>query len=545
MDYLIGVECKVRGCITRGDFNDICHSIEKDWGRFDEGFELVIFFKKDYDLRLNINKKGCILSAQKNINKRWGIKQKTEFLFTIDEVPKIINLLNQIGFTKGLFSPCYRYDASKSNRFISFKFDTKIGDLFELGEVINNKKSFSGVYHKLLNLTHIHTLNPWAQEIYRKIIKNSWEGAEEEFLLINNKLHPLIQKAINKSECKKIISPTNQSISSILKNKSNDYTKLEKIFKKSTKTELLNWKPGSLNNYKETVSIIIPTFNSLKTLKLTLHSVEGQKINRSQKKYVEVIVIDDGSTDGTEKFLENKNFSFKFRYIKQNNLGRVYARNLGASIAIGNILIFIDADVILDKYFLNEHIRRHHYLDNIIVVSFKENISPKEKLIKDVLNGINLQRPNITKDFRFEKTVQKEWLRMHRHVRNIEVRNIKIIKETNNFKEFGEDRILGVWDLPAMVVTCAVSLKRKSFKNIGGFNLQFKGWGMEDTFMGACLIANGDYVIPCFSTGVFHINHTAKSKSKQSKISEFNRNVLVYLDLINKPIYEVFKERYY
>ena len=152
MDYLKEVECKVRGCITRSDFNDIRHFIEKDWGRFDEGFELVIFFKKDYDLRLNINKNGCILSAQKNINKRWGVKQKTEFLFTLNEVPKIINLLNQIGFTKGLFSLCYRYDANKSNKFISFKFDTKIGDLFELGEIINNKNNFNKAYYKLLNL---------------------------------------------------------------------------------------------------------------------------------------------------------------------------------------------------------------------------------------------------------------------------------------------------------------------------------------------------------------------------------------------------------
>ncbi len=135
---------------------------------------MVIFFKKDHDLRLNINKNGCILSVQKNINKRRGIKQKIEFLFTLNEVPKIINLLSRIGFTKGLFSPCYRYDANKLNKFISFKFDTKIGDLFELSEIINNKNNFNKVYYKLLNLAHTYTLNPWAQEIYEKIVKTSW-----------------------------------------------------------------------------------------------------------------------------------------------------------------------------------------------------------------------------------------------------------------------------------------------------------------------------------------------------------------------------------
>ncbi len=68
---------------------------------------------------------------------------------------------------------------------------------------------------------------------------------------------------------------------------------------------------------------------------------------------------------------------------------------------------------------------------------------------------------------------------------------------------------------------------------------------MEDTFLGACLIANNNYIIPCFSTGVFHVNHTIRSKSKKNKISEFNRNVLLYLDLINKPISEVFREKFW
>ena len=37
--------------------------------------------------------------------------------------------------------------------------------------------------------------------------------------------------------------------------------------------------------------------------------------------------------------------------------------------------IFLDSDVVLEEHFLNEHINRHHFLDNIAVLSFKENIS--------------------------------------------------------------------------------------------------------------------------------------------------------------------------
>ena len=131
---------------------------------------------------------------------------------------------------------------------------------------------------------------------------------------------------------------------------------------------------------------------------------------------------------------------------------------------------------------------------------------------------------------------------MHRHVRNVEIRKVNLLEETNNFKNFGEDMVLGVWDLPSMIVTNAMSIKRESFEKIGGFNLQFKGWGMEDTFLGACLIANNNYIVPCFSTGVFHIEHAFRSGSRQKRIIEFNRNVLVYLDLINKTSCEIFKK---
>ncbi len=481
MNYSKNIKCEVRGCITQSDFNEIRSSIEKDWGNLDETPELVIFFKTSSDLRLEISKKGCVLTIKRTVDKNRGTRQENKLSFSLNEISTVVDFLIQLGLTKGLFSYCYRYyHESESNRSISIKFNTKIGDLFELSEVIEKQTNPEKIRSKLVRLAKTYGLNPWTHEIYKNIIKDSWSGVSEEPLYIKGEIHPLIKKVIRELKYKRIVPTTNQSISAILKNKSNDYTELEKIFKRKAKTDLLSWKPSPLDDYKETVSIVIPTFNSLKTLKLTLRSIEGQQINRNQKKLIEVIVVDDGSTDGTEDFFKNKKFAFRLRYIKQNNLGRVYARNLGAAVASGNILIFTDADVILEKHFLNEHIKRHHHLDHVVVVSFKENISFRDMPCFSL---------DIKKDFRFEKTVQKKWLRMHRHVRNIEIRTVKLLAETDNFKRFGRNKILGIWDLPSMVVTCAVSLKKRSFDEIGGFNLQFKGWGMEDTFLGAWLIA--------------------------------------------------------
>lgn len=290
-------------------------------------------------------------------------------------------------------------------------------------------------------------------------------------------------------------------------------------------------------NFGEKVSVIIPTYNSFRSLKLTLDSLNRQKLDVGQKKLIEVIVIDDDSTDHTHNILKIKYF-FNLRYFKQNNLGRVYARNLGATFAFGKILIFLDSDVVLEKHFLNEHIRRHHCLNNLVLLSFKENTTMPRKHTHLFFKN---KKPNITKDFRFEKIVKKSWLRMHRHVRNIEIRKVSLLEETNNFKNFGKDKVLGVWDLPSMVVTNALSIKKTDFEKIGGLNLQFKGWGMEDTFLGTCLVAQGNYIVPCFSTGVYHIEHKPRSDSFNKQIAEFNRNVLVYLDLINKPLNKIFK----
>ena len=259
------------------------------------------------------------------------------------------------------------------------------------------------------------------------------------------------------------------------------------------------------------------------------------------KKMLEVIVVDDGSKDETEQKIKNAQFKLNLKYIRQNNLGRAYARNLGVAISTGKIIVFLDSDIILEKHFLNEHIKRHHYLENIVLVSFKQNIS-RNAVIKNYFKIKTAIIPDIKNDFRFEKEVKKDWLRMHRHVRNVEMRKVKLLEETDNFKNFGKNLVLGVWDLPSMVITNAISIKRNAFEKIGGYNLQFKGWGMEDTFLGACLIANDNYIIPCFSTGIFHIEHNFRSGSQKKKIQEFNHNVLVYLDLINKTPGEVFKK---
>jgi glycosyltransferase involved in cell wall biosynthesis len=85
------------------------------------------------------------------------------------------------------------------------------------------------------------------------------------------------------------------------------------------------------------VSIIIPAFNCEDTIAGTLDALRAQTYHGA----MEVIVVDDGSSDGTNEIV--RSFS-QVRCLRQDNAGPASARNSGARISSGDILMFTDSD---------------------------------------------------------------------------------------------------------------------------------------------------------------------------------------------------------
>lgn len=116
------------------------------------------------------------------------------------------------------------------------------------------------------------------------------------------------------------------------------------------------------------LSVIICTFNRERFLGDTLESVAAQPFPKDQ---VEIVIVDNHSTDSTpslvKAFIQSHPDS-KVVYVVEMNQGHTYARNRGIAESNGDILLFLDDDVLLDAgYFTN--LSRHYDTDADLAAS--------------------------------------------------------------------------------------------------------------------------------------------------------------------------------
>jgi glycosyltransferase involved in cell wall biosynthesis len=256
-----------------------------------------------------------------------------------------------------------------------------------------------------------------------------------------------------------------------------------------------NWlEPRPLNTNNIKISIIIPLYNRSHLMSKVLEFLKNQSLD---EKYFEVIVIDDGSTD-EEVFLTKKilaQLSFKnliYRYLPReikiedskivNRAGP--ARNLGASLSSGEILLFLDSDIILMPNYLENIIEQHNQND----VCIPERIF-LSKTATVIINTSNFD--SCSKD-----TVEIPWA-MH----------LKDVFATHDWF-----KMLPPWKL---FMTYALSVKSSVFFKTAGFRTNFISYGYEDLDLGyrICKISNNFKIVtlPCY-----HLYHFDDKSSEYS-----------------------------
>lgn len=102
-------------------------------------------------------------------------------------------------------------------------------------------------------------------------------------------------------------------------------------------------------------SVIIPTYNRKPILEKCLRAIEQQQFDQAVAGY-EVVLVDDGSTDGTIDWFQQHQRDFpNVRLLCQDHQGPAAARNLGVEAAIGDVIVFIDSDLVVTDRFLQAH----------------------------------------------------------------------------------------------------------------------------------------------------------------------------------------------
>ncbi len=250
-------------------------------------------------------------------------------------------------------------------------------------------------------------------------------------------------------------------------------------------------------------SIVIPTYNRAKLLNYTLNSIANQCID---KRLIEVIIVDDGSTDNTYSVVNTYKSKMKVRYFFQEDKGYRpgSARNVGIKNAEGDIIVFVDSGILLSSRCVLAHINAHSSDMHPTVVLGYVYCYDQGNENEDIL--LKLIAPNSPD------------------------KSIRYFNSTATFLDLREEYYIkykdNINDLPAPWAyfwTCNVSVSRNFLiKEVGMFDPKFDGrWGIEDVELGYRLSEKGAKFKLNRNADSIHYPHT-KVETKKSLEEEIN-----------------------
>jgi glycosyltransferase involved in cell wall biosynthesis len=168
-----------------------------------------------------------------------------------------------------------------------------------------------------------------------------------------------------------------------------------------------------MNEFK-TVSVIVPIYNVEKHIEKCIDSI----INQSYSK-IEVIMVNDGSTDNSRKMIDKYNGDSRCKILDKKNGGASSARNLGLENSIGEYIFFVDSDDYLHKEAVRLLVEKmdtsgadfccyricFYSEDNQIKFLHGKNfcveiLDEKNEIIKDALLGVNIKTSPWSKLYR-------------------------------------------------------------------------------------------------------------------------------------------------
>lgn len=235
------------------------------------------------------------------------------------------------------------------------------------------------------------------------------------------------------------------------------------------------------------VSLIIPTYNRCELLEKTLISIAGQQLGEIK---FETIIADDGSTDETYSLVKkykDKIDHLKYVWNEHEGYRVAYVRNNAIMHAKGNIIIFIDSGMLIDKRFVYEHFKSHQEENAVVIGSIYGYTADANENFERFSSFIHLEDLDST----FAEVISRSQYDDQRH-------------ESFKHFDFGNKKMLAPY---ALFWTGNVSVKKKMLDAVDGFDEKFIDWGMEDVELGYKLYrAGADFIINMDAKAI-HIPH--------------------------------------
>ena len=121
------------------------------------------------------------------------------------------------------------------------------------------------------------------------------------------------------------------------------------------------------------LSVVIPTYNRLDTLRVVIPSLLAQTLGAER---YEILVADSLSSDGTAEFLAEISAAHpRVRHLPGSYTGRAMARNAGIAAARGRVVMFTDADIIASPDLLERHLAQHLMGARVAVVGMELQVN--------------------------------------------------------------------------------------------------------------------------------------------------------------------------
>jgi GT2 family glycosyltransferase len=213
------------------------------------------------------------------------------------------------------------------------------------------------------------------------------------------------------------------------------------------------------------VSLIIPTYNRSDLLDYTLQNICDQK-NAGIK--MQVIVVDDGSSDDTKDIVKKYVNKLFLEYLYQEDQGYRLstARNLGIWAAKGTICLFLDPGILIGKTFVEEHLRIHRKNKKpVAVIGYVFGIDQKNLYRKYLTDLVDVKCPENT----FKALMSEDLL-------------LDIREECYELCNGEINNLPAPW---ALFWGNNNSLPRSVIEKVGFFDEKFNfNWGMEDVEFG-------------------------------------------------------------